>query len=205
MGAESNMRSLSSLFQKQISLQFSLQLEKFNGEKADQVTVDQADDISSFYLEACRQDLASEETIRSFFSKGYSFWAVWEHNKIVSGIWAFSGDLSLKNPSFIVLSDKIGNTIRLNEGCIYVGYIFTLTPYRGKGYCERIMRTIFDYYNKKNFSTCILTTGPENIGMIKVINKFEHQIDGIFEVYKALRLYKKRLVFRNSNKYFCIM
>lgn len=189
------MNVLKRIFQNQLSLIYKVQIEDKESSIAYQKTEKDLDEIADFYKKALRPDLAASQLIKEFFQRGYTFWAIEKEGIIVAGAWTFLGIVKLQNPSFIVLSYHKKNAIKMHSDSLYMGYVFTLDEHRGNHYCEAILNTVFSTYVKEGYKNCVLTTGPENIGMLSVIRKYKNDLIGVYRLTKIVRLYIRKEIF----------
>lgn len=161
--------------------------------------------INGFYFRECISGKDSDDITEFFRKNNYStyltcdavetelensrFFAIYNAEYIVAGMWLHEGTVNISAPSFEALKAKHNHVVKFEKDVVYSSHNLVDTSYRGKGLYSMLLLNTLSTIRKNNNDKkyYFIITGYDNKKMIDSSNKYMGQIVG---AVTTIRLFK---------------
>lgn len=141
-------------------------------------------DIVEFYTKNNNSLYSSFEEVEAELQKS-RFFAVYNSEHIVAGMWIHEGIVDITAPSFEALKLRHKHVVKFEENVVYSSHNLVDKSFRGQGlYTMLLLNTLYHIRNKKYY---IIITGYGNKKMVESSCKYLGQIIGAM---MTIRLFK---------------
>ena len=162
--------------------------------------IDDIDDIVDFYRNNNYNLFVTSKEVLEQFKMGNKFYAIFDLDRIVAGLWVHEGIVDIAAPSFEAFKLKHKHIVLFSDGVLYGSHGLVDFSYRGRGlFSSLFLSTLWDYKDK-NKNSYIHINGFDNKKMISLNMEYMGQIIGLVRVVRIFKYIwvKKRLIIDNK-------